>query len=169
MTPSRIKALNIGSVLSGGGSAPGNGSISAWQDMMKQFEEASRDSSSGIPIIYGIDAVHGNNNVLTATIFPHNIGLGAANDPELMKKIARATAEEMKVIGAHMNFAPALSIINDKRWGRTYEGYSEDPEIVAKLGIPYIESLRESGIIATAKHFVGDGHVKYGTGEGWAY
>ncbi|HAS72935.1 MAG TPA: hypothetical protein DCS67_02190 [Clostridiales bacterium UBA8960] len=166
MSLSRIKALNIGSVLSGGGSAPGNGSISQWQNMMKQFDEASRGSSSGIPVIYGIDAVHGNNNVLTATIFPHNIGLGAANDPDLMRRIGRATAEEMKVIGAHMNFAPALSIVNDKRWGRTYEGYSEDPEIVANLGIPYILGLKEYGIISTAKHFVGDGHVKYGTGEG---
>lgn len=166
MSPDRIKALNIGSVLSGGGSVPGNGSIDAWQEMMQALSEASRASTSGLPIIYGIDAVHGNNNVITATIFPHNIGLGAANDPELMKKIGRATAEEMKVIGAHMNFAPALSIIHDKRWGRVYEGYSEDPEIVARLGIPYILGLKEVGIMTTAKHFVGDGHVEFGTGEG---
>lgn len=166
MSLSRIKALNIGSVLSGGGSVPGNGSISGWNDMMAAYEEASAGSSSGIPIIYGIDAVHGNNNVLTATIFPHNIGLGAANDTELLRKIGQATAEEMKVIGAHMNFAPAVSVIRDKRWGRTYEGYSEDPEIVSRLGLAYIEGLRGSGIIATAKHFIGDGYVDYGTGEG---
>ena len=166
MSLSRIKALNIGSVLSGGGSSPGNGALSTWQEMIIAFDEASKSSSSKIPIIYGIDAVHGNNNVLTATIFPHNMGLGAANDPELMKRIAQVTAEEMKVIGAHMNFAPALSIVNDKRWGRAYEGYSEDPSIVKRLGVPYIEGLKTAGIIATAKHFIGDGHVAFGTGEG---
>ncbi|MDW7661689.1 MAG: glycoside hydrolase family 3 N-terminal domain-containing protein, partial [Bacillota bacterium] len=89
-----------------------------------------------------------------------------ANDPELLHKIGQATAEEMQVIGAHMNFAPAVSVIRDKRWGRTYEGYSEDPELVSKLGTSYIEGLREAGIIATAKHFIGDGYVEYGTGEG---
>ena len=163
---SRVEALGIGSVLSGGGSVPGNGSISAWNEMMTDYKEASSSSSSGIPVIYGIDAVHGNNNVPMATIFPHNIGIGAANDPELLRKIGQVTAEEMKVIGAHMNFAPAVSVIRDKRWGRTYEGYSEDPEIVSKLGASYIEGLRNAGIIATAKHFIGDGYVEYGTGEG---
>ncbi|MCD4714118.1 MAG: glycoside hydrolase family 3 protein [Clostridiales bacterium] len=163
---SRVEALGIGSVLSGGGSVPGNGSISAWNEMMTEYAEASAGSSSGLPVIYGIDAVHGNNNVPMATIFPHNIGLGAANDPELLRKIGQATAEEMKVIGAHMNFAPAVSVIRDKRWGRTYEGYSEDPKIVSKLGVSYIEGLRDAGIIATAKHFIGDGYVEFGTGEG---
>ncbi len=163
---SRVEALGIGSVLSGGGSVPGNGSISAWNEMMTEYAEASAGSSSGLPVIYGIDAVHGNNNVPMATIFPHNIGLGAANDPELLHKIGQATAEEMKVIGAHMNFAPAVSVIRDKRWGRTYEGYSEDPKIVSKLGVSYIEGLRDAGIIATAKHFIGDGYVEFGTGEG---
>lgn len=166
MSISRIEALGIGSVLSGGGSVPGNGSISDWNEMMTEYEEASSSSSSGIPVIYGIDAVHGNNNVPMATIFPHNIGLGATGDPELLRKIGKATAEEMKVIGTHMNFAPALSVIKDKRWGRTYEGYSEDPELVSKLGTSYIEGLRGAGIMATAKHFIGDGYVEYGTGEG---
>lgn len=166
MPLSRIKALNIGSVLSGGGSSPGNGALSTWKEMMIEFDEASNSSSSKIPIIYGIDAVHGNNTVLTATIFPHNMGLGAANDPELMKRIAQVTAEEMKAIRAHMNFAPALSIVNDKRWGRAYEGYSEDPNVVKRLGVPYIEGLKTAGIIATAKHYIGDGHVEFGTGEG---
>ncbi|MBE0450756.1 MAG: glycoside hydrolase family 3 protein [Clostridia bacterium] len=162
----KIETLGIGSVLSGGGSIPGNGSISAWNEMMTEYAEASAGSSSGISVIYGIDAVHGNNNVITATIFPHNIGLGAANDPELLRKIGQATAEEMKVMGAHMNFAPAVSVIRDKRWGRTYEGYSEDPEIVSRLGSAYIEGLKGVGIITTAKHFIGDGYVEYGTGEG---
>jgi beta-glucosidase len=166
MSLPKIEALGIGSVLSGGGSVPGNGLISDWNEMMTEYEEESAGSSSGIPIIYGIDAVHGNNNVFTATIFPHNIGLGAANDPELLIKIGKATAEEMKVIGAHMNFAPAVSVIRDKRWGRTYEGYSEDPEIVSRLGSAYIEGLKGVGIITTAKHFIGDGYVEYGTGEG---
>jgi len=160
MSMSKIESLGIGSVLSGGGSVPGNGSFSAWNEMMTEYENASAGSSSGIPIIYGIDAVHGNNNVLAATIFPHNVGLGAANDPELLHKIGQATAEEIQVIGAHMNFAPVVSVIRDKRWGRTYEGYSEDPELVSKLGTSYIEGLREAGIIATAKHFIGDGDLE---------
>jgi len=161
-----ITRYNIGSILSGGGSVPKDNTPEAWVSMINQMHEASRQSSSGIPIIYGIDAVHGNSNVKNATIFPHNIGLGAANDPELMRAIGQATAKEVLAIGVDWNFAPAVSSAQDIRWGRTYESYSENIQRVARLATPYIEGLLSQGILTTTKHFIGDGHTTFSTGEG---
>jgi beta-glucosidase len=152
---------NLGSVLSGGGSRPANDSISSWKDMVKNYQD-----SSTTPIIYGIDAVHGHNNLLGATIFPHNIGLGAANDEDLVRRIGIATGKEVSATGIHWNFAPTLAVVQDIRWGRTYESYSENPQLVSKLGSAYIQGLQSTGIAATAKHFVADGGAVFGTGSG---
>ena len=162
---SEITRYNIGSILSGGGSVPNNNTPEAWVSMINQMHEAARQSTSGIPIIYGIDAVHGNSNVKNATIFPHNIGLGAANDPDLMKAIGVATAKEVLAIGVDWNFAPAVSSAQDIRWGRTYESYSEDIQRVSHLAVPYIEGLLSEGILTTTKHFIGDGYTTFLTGE----
>lgn len=162
---SDITRYNIGSILSGGGSVPQGNTPEAWVSMINQMNVAALKSSSGIPIIYGIDAVHGNNNVKNATIFPHNIGLGAANDPDLMRAIGVATAKEVSAIGVDWNFAPAVSSAQDIRWGRTYESYSEDIQRVATLAAPYIEGLLSEGILSTTKHFIGDGYTTFLTGE----
>lgn len=163
---SEISLYNIGSILSGGGSVPKDNSPKGWTTLTNRMQKVSRNSTSGIPLIYGIDAVHGNNNLAGATIFPHNIGLGAANDPELMEAIGRATAKEVQAIGVHWNFAPAVSCVQDLRWGRAYESYSEDIQRVSKLSVPYIIGLQDEGVMATTKHFIGDGQTEYGTGPG---
>ncbi|WP_117170183.1 glycoside hydrolase family 3 protein [Paraliobacillus sediminis] len=163
---SEISDYNIGSILSGGGSVPTDNTPEGWVKMYNAMQSSAGESSSGIPIIYGIDAVHGNNNVTNATIFPHNIGLGAANNPELMEAIGAATAREVRAIGVDWNFAPAVSSAQDIRWGRTYESYSEDIKSVSTLAVPYINGLQDGGIITTTKHFIGDGHTTFGTGEG---
>ena len=162
---SEITRYNIGSILSGGGSVPLGNTPEAWVSMINQMHVAALKSSSGIPIIYGIDAVHGNSNVKNATIFPHNIGLGAANDPDLMKAIGIASAKEILAIGVDWNFAPAVSSAQDIRWGRTYESYSEDIQRVSVLAVPYIEGLLSEGILTTTKHFIGDGYTTFLTGE----
>lgn len=161
-----IAKYNIGSILSGGGSVPSSNTPSGWTKMYNTMQDSASKSSSGIPIIYGIDAVHGNGNVKNTTIFPHNIGLGAANDPNMMEAIGRATAIEIKATGVDWNFGPAVSCVQDIRWGRTYESYSEDVERVASLAKPYIIGLQSEGIMATTKHFIGDGATTFGTGEG---
>ena len=168
ISPYEVTTYNIGSILSGGGSHP-NGfgsSVDQWLDMYEGYQEAALNSSAGIPIIYGIDAVHGNNNLYGATIFPHNIGLGAANDPDLMYEIGKATAEEMLVTGINWNFSPAFSIVQNIRWGRTYEGLSENPEIHVNLAQSMILGLEDNGVSATAKHFLGDGGTQYGQDQG---
>lgn len=161
-----IKTFNIGSILSGGGSVPAANTPIAWTTMYNKMQESASQSSSGIPIVYGIDAVHGNGNVKNVTVFPHNIGLGAANNPELMESIGRATAKEILATGLDWNFGPAVSCVQDIRWGRTYESYSEDVTRVASLVGPYITGLQDEGIMATTKHFIGDGQTTFGTGEG---
>lgn len=182
ITPADVRQYNIGSVLNGGGSWPGkNKSARAadWVKLADDFYNASMDTSGGrlaIPIIWGIDAVHGNNNVRGATIFPHNIGLGAANDPALMQKIGAATAKEVVATGIDWTFAPTLAVVRDDRWGRTYEGYSEHPEIVARLAGPMVSGIQGAAgsadlfgparVIATAKHFIGDGGTNKGDDQG---
>lgn len=168
ISPSEVKTYGIGSILSGGGSHP-NGymsSVTDWYNMYKGYQEQAIDSDTGIPIIYGIDAVHGNNNVYGATIFPHNIGLGAANDADLMYRIGEATAEEMLVTGINWNFAPAMSIVQNIKWGRTYEGFSENPDDHSDLVASIIEGMQDTGVSATAKHFLGDGGTSNGTDRG---
>ena len=178
ISPKDAKRNNIGGLLNGGGSwptdEPGSRPID-WLAMADMYYKESAKSASRIPIIWGTDAVHGHNNLAGATIFPHNIGLGAANDPGLMRDIGTATAREVAVTGIDWVFAPTLAIVQDVRWGRTYEGYSSDPEIVANLskeillglqGHPALDNfLTEEKVIATAKHFVGDGGPVYGSGR----
>ena len=172
ITPEDVTAYFIGSVLSGGGGSPSNNTVESWVEMVKAFQQAARGTRLGIPLIYGVDAVHGHANLRGATVFPHNIGLGAANDPELMYRIGQATAVEMLATGIHWNFAPAVSIPQDIRWGRTYEGYSEDTELVTRLTVPYFlglqtppESLTQGQIfvLATPKHYLGDGGTTFGS------
>ena len=160
-TSNNTGEYNLGSVLSGGGSRPANDSVNSWKDMVEAYQ-----NSSTIPVIYGIDAVHGHNNLLGATIFPHNIGLGAANDDDLVRRIGIATGKEVSATGIHWNFAPTLAVVQDIRWGRTYESYSENPQIVSKLGAAYIQGLQSTGIAGTAKHFLADGGAVFGTGSG---
>ncbi|PKN92032.1 MAG: beta-glucosidase [Chloroflexi bacterium HGW-Chloroflexi-6] len=171
----------IGSVLSGGGGSPaGNNTPEGWYEMVNGFQKEALATRLKIPIIYGVDAVHGHGNLLNATIFPHNIGLGAANDPELMERIGRATAEEILATGVHWNFAPMIAVAQDVRWGRTYEAYGEKMELVRPLGEAYVRGLQTipSGVIpvagqtlfslATPKHYLGDGATLWGssrTGE----
>jgi beta-glucosidase len=160
------RRLNIGSVLNGGGNVPATNNVASWYLMYQSYYQASITSSSGIPLIYGVDAVHGHGNLQNATIFPHNIGLAAANNPELMRAIGEVTAYEIAQTGLTYNFSPSLGIIKDKRWGRTYETFGENPAVPMNLIGPYIEGLQTYGIAASAKHFVGDGYTTYGTGLG---
>ena len=132
--PQEVKRYHIGSVLSGGGSCPGDNRPADWVAMNDAYWEASMEEDEdhlAIPILYGVDAIHGNANVLGATIFPHNIGLGAAGDPELVERIGRVTAREVRAAGVDWTFAPTLAVARDVRWGRTYESYSEDAGVVS--------------------------------------
>ncbi len=164
----QVTQYGIGSILSGGGSHPTayNDSVETWYDMYSDYQTAALASSSGIPILYGIDAVHGNNNLYGATIFPHNIGLGMTRDPELIYDISKATAEEMIVTGIQWTFAPALSVVQNIKWGRTYEGYSENPEVHILYAQNAILGFEENGVSATAKHYLGDGGTLGGVDQG---
>ncbi len=168
ITPDEVATFSIGSVLSGGGGNPGDGSASDWRAMVDSYVQGSQRSRLGIPILYGTDAVHGHNNVLGATIFPHNIGLGAAADTDLMRAVARAAALETVATGARWSFAPCLAVPQDIRWGRTYEGFSQDPQLVAGLGSAAVEGwhgddLPKTGVLACAKHYVGEGAMAWGS------
>lgn len=168
ITPDEVAELGIGSVLSGGGGNPGDGSATAWRDSVEAYVAASRRSRSGVPILYGTDAVHGHNNVLGATIFPHHIGLGATADADLVRRVARAAALETAATGARWSFAPCLAVAKDIRWGRTYESFSSDPGLVAELGRAAVEGwhgddVAATGVLACAKHYVGEGAMRWGT------
>ena len=179
VTPNQAREWNLGSVLNGGGSWP-NGQYSMvadWVALADSYYEASTDTSdggAGIPLIWGTDAVHGHNNVIGATIFPHNIGLGATNNPQLMREIGEITALEVAATGIDWVFAPTLAVVRNDTWGRTYEGYSEDPEIVRAYAGEIVKGLQGEGdnlfgpanVIATAKHFVGDGGTENGIDQG---
>ena len=168
ITNEQVTQYGIGSILSGGGSHPSayDDSVDTWYNMYSNYQTAALNSSSGIPIIYGIDAVHGNNNLYGATIFPHNIGLGMTNNPELIYNISKATAEEMLVTGINWTFAPAFSVVQNIGWGRTYEGFSENPEIHVNLAQAAILGFEENGVSATAKHYLGDGGTVGGIDQG---
>ncbi|MDF1596899.1 MAG: glycoside hydrolase family 3 protein [Acidimicrobiia bacterium] len=166
ITPREVADLSIGSVLSGGNGNPTPNTPSVWADMVGSFVEAA--GQSGIPLVYGVDAVHGHSNVGGATIFPHNIGLGSAGDEGLVERIGQATATEMRATGIRWTFAPTVAVPQDIRWGRTYEGYGRDPELVAKQSAALVRGLQGSGqgplsVLACAKHFVGDGATTWGT------
>lgn len=137
-----------------------------WKRTVLSYQKAALASPGGIPFIYGTDAVHGVNYCLGSVIFPHNIGIGAANDEELTYKMGQIVADEMKHTGMLWNFAPCVAVATEPRWGRTYESYSSNPDIVSKLGVAYSKGLIDGGVLPCAKHFFGDGNVGYGTGEG---
>ncbi|WP_218970907.1 glycoside hydrolase family 3 protein [Peribacillus kribbensis] len=177
VTAADIKDYGIGSVLSGGGSLPTTGNTPTdWANMVDNFQKGAMDTRLHIPIIYGIDAVHGHNNVYGATVFPHNIGLGAADDLNLMKRIGQATAEEVRATGISYVFAPVLAAPQNIRWGRTYEGYSEDPKDTGKLGSALVKGLqgnvgdkdflKGTHVVSSIKHFVGDGLTEGGDDQG---
>jgi len=167
-----IRKYFLGSILSGGGSTPPTNQPSSWVDLYNSFQEEALKTRLKIPLIYGIDAVHGHNNVLGATMFPHNIGLGCTNDKALVQEIAAATAAEVKATGLDWTFAPCVAVAQDERWGRTYESFSEDSEIVTELGVASTigyqgKTLNKNSLLACAKHFVGDGNTIFGTGTNW--
>lgn len=166
--PSLIAEWKLGSVLSGGGSTPTPNTPEAWVEMINEFQEQALSTRLGIPLIYGIDAVHGHGNVFGATVFPHNIGLGATRDPQLLEEIGKATAEEVRATGIPWNFGPCVCVARDERWGRTYESFSEDPALVSRM-TTIIDGLQGKGrgpiaadrVLATAKHYAGDGDTEY--------
>ncbi len=171
--PADLLTYKLGSVLNGGNSAPNGDELAPpaeWLKLADAFYDASMTRSDGrpkIPVIWGTDAVHGNNNIVGATLFPHNIGLGAARDPALMESIGRITAKETAAAGLDWSFAPTLAVVQDDRWGRTYESYSEDPALVASYAGPVVSGIQgkvgtadflgPAHVIATTKHFLGDG------------
>ncbi|XP_068338996.1 uncharacterized protein [Pyrus communis] len=181
VTADIMRDFSLGSILSGGGSVPRlQASPQDWIKMFNEFQNGSLSSRLGIPMIYGIDAVHGHNNVYRATIFPHNVGLGATRDPELVKNIGAATALEVRATGVNYVFSPCIAVCRDPRWGRCYESYSEDPAIVEQMtdiilglqgeppaglrkGVPYVGG--KDKVAACAKHFVGDGGTVKGINE----
>jgi beta-glucosidase len=167
VTPADLTQYRIGSVLSGGGSAPAQNNPAGWADMYDSLQRGALATPLQIPMIYGIDAVHGNNNVLGATIFPHNIGLGATRDPDLAQRIGRATAEEVVGAGQDWTFAPCVCVARNDRWGRTYESFSENPDLVAQMST-VVTGLQDGTpkVLATAKHYVGDGGTTNGTDQG---
>lgn len=170
VNPSDVTDYFLGSVLSGGGANPTPNNPQQWADMVHELQMAALKTRLGIPLLYGVDGVHGHSNVVGAIIFPHNIGLGAAGDAELVERIGRATALELCATGVHWNFAPCVAVPQDIRWGRTYEGFSEDTRLVTELGSAYLTGLQggnEFGTpgttLACPKHFVADGGTIWGT------
>ncbi|HXT62505.1 MAG TPA: glycoside hydrolase family 3 N-terminal domain-containing protein [Pyrinomonadaceae bacterium] len=168
---SDIERLFLGSLLSGGSSDPKAGnSLPAWTDMYDGYQKRAMNSRLGIPLLFGIDAVHGHNNVLDAVIFPHNIGLGCTRNPALVESAAHVTAEEVRATGINWTFAPCVTVPRDERWGRAYEGFSESPDLVARLGEAAVRGFQRNdlndplSVLACAKHFVGDGGTAIGTG-----
>lgn len=182
ITPEEMGRYRLGSILAGGNSGPGGrpfADTAAWLRLADDFHRAStapRDGRAGIPALFGIDAVHGHNNVIGATLYPHNIGLGATRNPALVGKIAAATARELRATGFDWTFAPTLAVPRDERWGRSYEGFSEDPGLVAGYAAAIVEGyqgrpgapgfLGADKVIATAKHFIGDGGTVDGRDQG---
>ena len=168
--PGDMQKYFIGSVLSGGDSDPSDGnSVQAWTNLYDRVQAEALKTRLAIPILYGIDAVHGHSNVLNAVIFPHNIALGCTRDPALVEKIGRITAEEVRATGIQWTFGPCVTVPQDIRWGRTYEGFSEDPSLVATLGEAAVRGLQGTdlsnplSILACAKHYVGDGGTSAST------
>lgn len=182
VTPEEVKQYRLGSVLSGGNSAPGPkpyADAQGWLSLADEYWEASRDTDGvevAIPIIWGIDAVHGHTNLLGATVFPHNVGLGAARDPDLIERIMQVTAKELVVSGHDWTFAPTLAVPRDDRWGRGYEGFSEEPGVVVSYSDRIVKGLQgafgsddflASGrVLSAAKHYVGDGATDGGRDQG---
>jgi beta-glucosidase len=168
-----ITRYALGSILSGGGSTPAQNAPAAWADMIDRFQRAALKTRLGIPLLYGIDSVHGDGNMLGATVFPHNIGLGATRDPALVRDVEHIAAEETRASGPQWSFAPCICAARDDRWGRTYESFSEDPGLVIQMETAIDGFQGGTGrladrdrVLATAKHYAGDGDTRYGTASG---
>jgi beta-glucosidase len=176
VTPDQVRQYYIGSVLNGGGSWPGmnkHAAVADWVALADRYHDASMhtDATVPIPVIWGTDAVHGHSNVYGATIFPHNIALGAAHDPALVERIGAATAQSTRATGVDWAFAPTLAVAQDARWGRTYESYSSDGALVRSYAAAYVKGMQgdlrgDGNVIATAKHFIGDGSTDNGKDQG---
>jgi len=182
ITPAEMKKYHLGSVLNGGSSAPGNDELAPpkkWLELADEFYAASIDTSDGgvgIPMIWGTDAMHGHSNIIGSVLFPHNVGLGAARNPKLLAEIARVTAEDVRTTGFEWTFAPTVTVPQDDRWGRAYEGYSEDPGVVASYAGVFVKGLQgEPGspdflsghhVISSTKHFLADGGTENGRDQG---
>lgn len=167
-----IAKYSLGSILWGGNSEPPNLAPKTWADIYDEYQNISLKTRLGVPMVFGIDAVHGHNNVDGAVIFPHNIGLGATHNPKLVEQVGRVTAEEIAGTGIDWDFAPCIAVSRNIRWGRTYESYGEDPKLVGKLGAAYIRGLQgknldgKTSILACAKHYLGDGGTTNGKDQG---
>ena len=176
ITPDEFRRYYIGSVLNGGGAWPAmnkHATVAEWATLSDRFHDAAlqSDMTTPIPLIWGTDAVHGHNNVSGATLFPHNIGLGAAHDADLIERIGRATARQVRATGITWVFAPTLAVGENRRWGRTYESYSSDPRLVAEYGAALVRGLQgrltgDGDVVATAKHYMGDGGTYHGVDQG---
>ena len=169
ITPDAVYEFFIGGVLSGGGGTPRENTPEGWAEMVDAYQEAALDTPLGIPIIYGVDAVHGHSNLRGAVIFPHNIGLGASRDVELVREIGRVTALEMAATNIYWNYAPVLAVGQDIRWGRTYEIYGEDTDLVSEMSVAFLQGMQGTDlsdpltVLGTPKHFVGDGGTVWGS------
>ncbi|MDP1676786.1 MAG: glycoside hydrolase family 3 N-terminal domain-containing protein [Bacteroidota bacterium] len=163
---------SIGSVLWGGNSEIVNITAQGWADCYDSLQRLSEKTRLKIPMIFGIDAVHGHNNVDGAVIFPHNIALGATHNPAIVEKVAIATAQEVKGTGIHWAFSPCVAVVRNERWGRTYESFGEDPELVRMLGAAHVKGLQganlsdKNSVLACVKHYMGDGGTTSGTDQG---
>ncbi|MBK3633976.1 CIA30 family protein [Streptomyces sp. MBT97] len=173
-----IAAYDLGSLLSGGGSTPTPNTAGAWAKMIDGYQLRTRATRFQIPLIYGVDAVHGHNNLAGATVMPHNIGIGATRDPRLAERTGAVTAAEVRATGVPWDFAPCLCVTRDERWGRSYESFGEDPALVASMEtvVQGLQGARDGRdlkdadrVLATAKHFVGDGGTGYGTSTTGSY
>ena len=178
ISPSEVKEYSIGAILNGGGSFPygkKNHNVEDWRKLADEYYLASKNSNLGIPVIWGTDAVHGHNNLKGAVLFPHNIGLGATRNLDLVRKISSIVAKEVYLSGLDLTFAPAVSVPRNDLWGRAFEGFSEDPDLVADLGRASVEGyqglkgknfLSKGNVLATSKHFIGDGGTLNGVDKG---
>lgn len=173
----QITELGLGSLLSGGGSTPAQNTPQGWADMIDGYQSHALATRLHIPLLYGIDSVHGDNNLVGATIFPHNVGLGATRDPALVRQVEQITATETRATGPQWVFAPCVCVTRDERWGRTYESFGEDPDLVSRMetAIDGFQGTRPSDlagpdhVLATVKHYAGDGDTTYGTSTNGTY
>jgi beta-glucosidase len=167
-----VQKYFLGSVLSGGSSDPADNSPQSWLKAVQEFQSWALKTRLKIPLLYGIDAVHGHNNVDGAVIFPHNIGLGATHNPALVRRAAQVTAEEVAGTGINWTFAPCIAVVQNERWGRTYESFGDSPDLVSELGVATVQGLQgeqlsnRSSVLACAKHFLGDGGTQDGIDRG---
>lgn len=165
MRISDITRYCLGSVLSGGGSVPGKNSVEDWRNMIEKMQKAAAKTRLGIPILYGVDAVHGHNNLAGAVIFPHNCGLGATPDSQAAFIAGKETARAIRQTGVTWTFAPCIAAAQDIRWGRTYESFSENPRMTADRGLLAMRGIHDGGAVSCIKHFAGDGGTLFGTSQ----